>query len=299
MKWEKLNIFLLESRLQRKKIIMVKFCSLYSGSTGNSLFIESNNAKILIDAGVSAKKVVDGLSSIGSNIEDIDAVLVTHEHSDHVQSLGTISKKYNIPVFANRHTWDAMPNQSDKIDACNVKYFNNDEDFEIGDFVIHPFSIPHDAANPCGFNFLCDNEKFSIATDLGHMTNSIIECLEGSSFLLLEANYEPEVLKCSKYPYILKNRIAGPNGHLSNNLAGKTIAHLINCGLNSVFLGHLSKENNFPELALQTVLSELSVYNYSKDDVCINVAKRNSPSEAFCIGNSKICYNHAEVSSCF
>lgn len=130
-------------------LIMLKFCSLYSGSTGNSLFVESNNAKILVDSGVSAKKIVDGLSSINVDINDIDAVLVTHEHSDHVQSLGTISKKYNIPVYANRKTWDSMKVQADKIDACNVKYFNNDEDFEINDFVIHPFSIPHDASDPC------------------------------------------------------------------------------------------------------------------------------------------------------
>ena len=113
------------------------------------------------------------------------------------------------------------------------------------------------------------------------MTNNIIGCLEGSSFLCLEANYDPEVLKCSKYPYILKTRIAGPNGHLSNSLAGKTISHLINCGLETVTLGHLSKENNFPELALNTVYEELSVSNYSKDDVSISVAKRDMPSGFF------------------
>lgn len=257
---------------------MLKFCSLYSGSTGNSLFVESDNAKILVDSGVSAKKVVDGLNSIGVDICDVDAILVTHEHSDHVQSLGTISKKFNIPVYANKKTWDAMPQQMDKMSSCNIKYFNNNENFEIGDFVIHPFDIPHDAANPCGFNFLCNNEKFSIATDLGHMTSGIMDSLEGSKFLCLEANYDPEVLKCSRYPYLLKTRIAGPNGHLSNNLAGKTIAHLINCGLENVTLGHLSKENNFPELAYNTVLEELSMSNYSKDSVVLSVANRDCPS---------------------
>lgn len=265
---------------------MLKFCSLYSGSTGNSLFVESDNAKFLIDSGVSAKKVVDGLNSIGVDIGDVDGILVTHEHSDHVQSLGTISKKFNIPVYANKETWDAMPNQKDKIDESNIKFFNNNEKFEIGDFVVNPFSIPHDAANPCGFNFLCGKEKFSIATDLGHMTNSIMEALEGSSFLMLEANYDPEVLKCSRYPYILKTRIAGPKGHLSNNLAGKTIAHLINCGLENVTLGHLSKENNFPELAYNTVLEELAISNYSKDAVGLSVANRDMPSEIIQIGKS-------------
>lgn len=262
---------------------MLKFCSLYSGSTGNSLFVESDNSKLLIDSGVSAKKIEDGLNAIGVNITDIDAILVTHEHSDHVQSLGTVSKKFNIPVYANRETWDAMPNQKDKIDANNIKYYNANENFEVGDFVIHPFSIPHDAANPCGFNFFCNNKKFSIATDLGHMTSNIMDCLEGSSFLCLEANYDPEVLKCSKYPYILKTRIAGPNGHLSNNLAGKTIAHLINCGLENVILGHLSKENNFPELALSTVLEELAINNYNSDSVGLSVASRDIPGKGVAI----------------
>lgn len=258
---------------------MLKFCSLYSGSTGNSLFLESSNSKILIDSGVSAKKIFDGLSSINVDINDIDAILVTHEHSDHVQSLGTISKKFDIPVYATHKTWDAMPGQRDKISSSNIKYFNANEDFEIGDFKIHSFLIPHDAAEPCGFNFLCDDKKLSIATDLGHVTNSIMDALNGSNFLMLEANYDPEVLKCSRYPYLLKTRIAGPNGHLPNNLAGKTIAHLINSGLENVTLGHLSKENNFPELAYNTVVEELRFNNCSQDSISLNVANRDHPTD--------------------
>ena len=134
---------------------MLKFFSLYSGSTGNSLLLKSDNCNILIDSGVSAKKVVDALDKIGTNPCDINAILVTHEHSDHVQSLGTISKKYNIPVYSNTKTWDAMKTQKDKISSSNIKYFTSNEDFEIEDILIHPFSIPHDAADPCGFNFYC------------------------------------------------------------------------------------------------------------------------------------------------
>lgn len=258
---------------------MLNFCSLYSGSTGNSLFVETDNCKLLVDAGVSAKKIVDGLSLINVDISSIDAILVTHEHTDHIQSLGTLSKKFDIPVYANTKTWDSMSTQKDKIDDNNIKYFNNNEDFEIGDLIVHPFDIPHDAASPCGFNFLHGKEKISVATDLGHMTTKIIDCLEGSKFLMLEANYDPEVLKCSKYPYLLKNRIAGPNGHLSNNLAGKTVSHLINSGLKTVILGHLSKENNFPELAYSTVLEELAINNYSENIVDLSVASRFEPSK--------------------
>ena len=236
---------------------MLNFCSLYSGSSGNCLFVENNSTKILVDCGVSGKKVCEGLESIDKKIEDIDAIIVTHEHSDHVQSLGLISKKYNIPVYANTETWQAMPTQSQKILENNKKTFNNDNDFEIGNLLIHPFSTPHDAANPCGFNIYSGKRKISIATDLGHMDNVILENLKGSSFILLESNYDPEILKVSKYPYILKQRIAGPNGHLSNSTAGKTIGCLIQNDLKTVMLGHLSKENNFPELAYQTVVEEL------------------------------------------
>lgn len=263
---------------------MLNFCSLYSGSSGNSLFVGSQNANILVDAGVSAKKIVEGLNSINIDVSNIDAILVTHEHSDHIQGLGTLSKKYNIPVYANKKTWDAMSNKKDKICDCNMNFFNNNEDFEIADLIIHPFDIPHDAANPCGFNFTCNNDKLSIATDLGHMTTSIIDCLENSKFLMLEANYDPEVLKCSKYPFLLKNRISGPNGHLSNSLAGKAICHLIKSGLETVTLGHLSKESNFPELAYSTVLEELAINNYTCNDITLSVADRNAPGQMVKIG---------------
>ena len=258
---------------------MLNFCSLYSGSSGNCLFVENNSTKILVDCGVSGKKVCEGLESIDKKIEDIDAIKVTHEHSDHVQSLGLISQKYNIPVYANTETWQAMPTQSQKILENNKKTFNNDNDFEIGNLLIHPFSTPHDAANPCGFNIYSGKRKISIATDLGHMDNVILENLKGSSFILLESNYDPEILKVSKYPYILKQRIAGPNGHLSNSTAGKTIGCLIQNDLKTVMLGHLSKENNFPELAYQTVVEELIGQNIDTNEISLSVANRNNPTK--------------------
>ena len=258
---------------------MLKFCSLYSGSTGNSSYVESSAAKILIDAGVSAKKIVTALESININITDIDAIIVTHEHSDHTQGLGTLSKKYSIPVYANIETWNAMPNQKEKISACNQKSFNITKPFFINDLLVEPFSIPHDAANPCGFNIYNENKKISIATDLGHISKEVINSLENSSFLLLESNYDPNILKYSSYPYTLKSRISGPTGHLSNNLAGKTISHLIQFGLKNVMLGHLSKENNFPELAYKTVLEELSLNNYDEASISLIVANRTSPSK--------------------
>lgn len=261
----------------------MKFCSLYSGSTGNCLYVSSEKTKILIDAGVSMKKIEQALISLGENIEEINAILVTHEHSDHIKSIGSLSKKYNIPVYANEETWNAMPEQLNKINIENKKIFVPNKNFDILDFKISPFSIPHDAANPCGFNIYNQDSKISIATDLGFVDDKIFSNLKNSSFIMLESNYDPEVLKISSYPYKLKSRISGPSGHLSNQTAGKTISALYQTGLKEVMLGHLSKENNFPELAYQTVLNELLDNQITERDIILNVASRNEPSKMIII----------------
>lgn len=258
---------------------MLNFCSLYSGSSGNSLFVESKNTKILIDAGVSSKKIEFALECLNIDPNTIDALLVSHEHIDHVRSLGTFSKKFNLSVYVDQKTLDAMPVQRDKIDSKNIKTFNINDHFFIGDLDIHPFSIPHDAINPCGFNIYNGDKKISVATDIGHMTNDIIKKLEESSFIMLESNYDPEVLKCSSYPFHLKSRIAGPIGHLSNQMAGKTISHLVKSGLKTAMLGHLSKESNFPELAYRTVVDELISNNCNENDLSLSVASRDEHSK--------------------
>ena len=256
---------------------MFNFCSLYSGSSGNSLFVESENTKLLVDAGVSSKKIEEALGNLEIDPTSIDGILITHEHSDHVQGLGTLAKKFNLPVFVNEKTLDAMPKQKEKISEKDIKLFNINEKFEIGDLKVKPFSIPHDAANPCGFNIFKDDKKISIATDIGHMTNGILKNLEDSIFIMLESNYDPEVLKYSKYPYQLKTRIAGPDGHLSNELAGKTISYLLNSGLKQAVLGHLSKQSNFPELAYKTVIDEIMCTKYDENSLKLSVASRDIP----------------------
>ena len=258
---------------------MFNFCSLYSGSSGNSLFVETPNTRLLVDAGVSSKKIETALKSIDIDPSTIDGILVTHEHSDHVQGLGTLSRKFDLPVFVNQETLDAMPKQKDKIPEKNIKTFKVNDKFSINDLDIKSFSIPHDAANPCGFSIFKDDKKISIATDIGHMTNSIVKNLEESLFVMLESNYDPEVLKCSSYPFNLKTRIAGPTGHLSNEMAGKTISYLLKSGLKKAMLGHLSKESNFPELAYQTVLDELISNNYDENSLSVLVASRDTHSK--------------------
>ena len=196
-----------------------------------------------------------------------------------IKSLGLISKKYNIPVYANLETWAAMPEQKLKIDDENQLLFENNKDFEIGNLLIHPFSTPHDAANPCGFSIFNGNSKISVATDLGHVTKRVYDNLKESKFALIEANYSPEVLQMSKYPFMLKKRISGPNGHLSNNTSGELIGKLVKEDLKQVMLGHLSKENNFPELAYQTVAEELMNQNVDMKAIKLDVASRDNPSK--------------------
>jgi len=258
---------------------MFNFCSLYSGSSGNCLFLETATTKILIDSGVSCKKIETALSSLNIDPNNINAILVTHEHSDHIKGLSTVSKKYDIPVFATKETFENMPNQTLKLNEKNIKTFNIDNSFSIGDIKILPFSIPHDAANPCGFNISNGNKTISIATDIGHMNNSILKKLEESNFVLLESNYDTNVLKCCTYPFYLKSRIASSTGHLSNDIAAKTISYLSKNGLKSAMLGHLSKESNLPELAYQTTLNELLAENFDENNFNLNIANRDFPSK--------------------
>jgi len=260
---------------------MLKCCSLYSGSSGNSFFVKSDCANLLIDAGVSCKKIETSIKSLGIELSDIDGILVTHEHIDHTKSLGMLASKYNIPIYINHKTWDALPKVKEKVSEEKVCFFDNDKSFEINDLKILPFSTPHDAADPCGFNIFKDNKKISIATDLGHVSNKIIKNLENSSLLMLEANYDPNILKYSSYPRMLKERIAGPNGHLENCTCGKLIAHLANTGLKNALLIHLSKENNFPELAYKTVSEELQKQNILENAISLEVAPRDNPSSLF------------------
>ena len=215
----------------------------------------------------------------GLNIDPrtLDGILITHEHSDHVQGLGTFAKKFNIPVFVNSKTLDNMPKQKEKLLQDSINNFEIGDHFEIKDLKIKSFSIPHDAINPCGFLINNNSKSIGIATDIGHMTTDILRELEPSDFVLLESNYDPEVLRCSPYPYTLKTRIAGPNGHLSNEHAGKTISCLLKNNLKQAMLGHLSKENNFPELAYKTVVEELISDNYNENSLQLSVASRDIP----------------------
>ena len=258
---------------------MVRFCSLFSGSSGNALFVCTDQTKLLIDAGMSAKRIINALCSIGETPDELSAILVTHEHSDHIKGAGIISRKFNTPVFANKNTWEAMEQHIGPVDVKNKVYFENGADFKIGDITIRAFCIPHDASDPVGFNFFVGDKKITTATDIGHMNKELLDNLEESDFLLIESNHDVEMLKVGPYPYHLKKRILGERGHLSNDMASKVVAYLAEKGTKKFMLGHLSKENNFPELAYQTVLNLLNEKNIAVGrDIHLDVVLRDTTS---------------------
>ena len=236
----------------------MKFCSLYSGSSGNSIFIGSEKAKILIDAGLPGKKIDEALKQIGQNPSDIDGIFITHEHIDHIKGVGVLSRKYDIPIFANVKTWCAMKDKLGDIKDSNMKVFENDRSYSLGDLIIRPFSISHDASDAVGYNFYAENEKMSIATDIGMITDNIRRHLYKSKLVVLESNYDPNMLMMGSYPYSLKKRVMSDTGHLSNEDAAKFCIDLVKEGTERILLAHLSKENNFPELAYETSKSILA-----------------------------------------
>ncbi len=260
----------------------MRLCSLYSGSSGNSIYVGNDNTHLLVDVGVSGKKVEKGLNSIELSGNDIDGLLITHEHSDHIAGLGVISRKYHIPIYATRRTIEAIK-QYDKLGKIDEELYHEimpDTTFSIKNIVIEAGSTWHDAADPVCYNFIGDNKKVSIATDLGDYDDYIVDKICGSDILFIEANHDINMLQVGPYPYYLKQRILGNKGHLSNERAGMLIKKVLNDHLDAVILGHLSKENNYPDLAYETVKLELADNTYSNDvrDFNLQVAKRDDTS---------------------
>lgn len=234
----------------------MKFCPLFSGSSGNSIFVGENDTNILIDVGMPGRSIDNELGNLGINPKSIDAIFITHEHSDHIKGVGVLSRKYDIPIYAPSLTWKAMESKLGNIKGKNVKII--DERYtEVKNLVIENFPIPHDAACPRGYKVHGKNKKACIATDLGHFSDRVKEALYDSDIILLESNHDIEMVKFGPYPYQLKRRILSNVGHLSNEDCGKAIVDVLNGDHKTIYLGHLSKTNNYPELAYQTVLEVL------------------------------------------
>ncbi|GFP78221.1 MBL fold metallo-hydrolase [Clostridium fungisolvens] len=256
------------------------FCSLYSGSSGNSIFVRSDSGKVLIDAGLPGKKIDSALSEIGQNPSEIDGIFITHEHSDHIKGIGVLSRKYNIPIYANEATWNAMENQVGKIKEENIRIIDKRSTIEVKDLEIKCFNIPHDAAGPMGYTIRSKGRSVSVATDFGTFTEEIKENIKDSEVILLESNHDIQMLKYGPYPYPLKRRILSEIGHLSNEDCGKAIVDILRGDEpKKIILGHLSNTNNHPDLAFQTVLNVLNDNNIKDGkDVYLTLADRHKPS---------------------
>ena len=259
----------------------MKFCSLYSGSSGNSIFIASDNAKVLIDAGLAGKKIDEALKHIGEEASSIDGIFITHEHIDHIKGVGVLSRKYDIPIYANDNTWAVMEKNIGKIKEHNIRIMDRRSSIAIKDLEIRSFNIPHDAIAPVGYTVSSGGKNASVVTDFGVFTEEIRDNIIDSDIILLESNHDINMLRMGPYPYNLKLRVLGENGHLSNEDCGSAIVSLLkNDKKKQIVLGHLSGTNNHPDLAYQTVVDVLSANGIRPgDDVTLQLASRHNPSE--------------------
>ena len=260
----------------------MRICSIASGSSGNCTYIGTDNTHILVDAGVSCKKIVEGLNALSLSPKDLDGIFITHEHIDHIAGLGVLSRKYGVPIYGTPGTIEGIKKTSSlgKIDADFFRKVREDEKLNLKDIEVHPFKISHDAAQPVGYRVEQGNKKTAVATDMGYFDDYIVENLKGVNALVLEANHDVNMLQVGPYPYYLKQRILGNRGHLSNENSGRLLCNILHDDLKAVTLGHLSKENNLPELAYETVRMEITMQGkYKADDFPIYVAKRSEISE--------------------
>ena len=267
----------------------MRMMSIASGSSGNCIYVGDDNTHLIIDAGISKKRIEEGLNTIGLTLSDMSGILVTHEHSDHIGGLGVVLRKHNIPVFGTNGTIEEASKTKylDKVDMSLLNGIYADENYEIGSLKIHPFSISHDAKEPCGYrisNF--DGSKaVAIATDMGHYNDYIVDNLKDLDAILLEANHDIKMLQVGSYPYYLKQRILGNHGHLCNEMSGRLLDEILSDRLKKIYLGHLSKENNYPELAYESVRAEINLSDspFKADDFDIEVAWRDRVMECIAV----------------
>lgn len=261
----------------------MRLVSIASGSSGNCIYIGSDNTHILVDAGISNKRIEQGLNEIGLKGNDINAVVITHEHSDHTKGLGVLARKYGVPIYGTKETLEEIGEMKylgeyPRELFCPVR---PDVEFTVGDLNIQPFSIDHDAANPVAYRVNHGRRNVAVATDMGHYDQYVIDHLQGLDALLLESNHDVNMLETGPYPYYLKRRILGDHGHLSNENAGRLLNYVLHDHLKHILLGHLSKENNYEALAYETVRLEIDQGDtpYKASDFSIAVAKRDEMSQ--------------------
>lgn len=260
----------------------MQICSIASGSSGNCIYIGDGDSRILIDAGVSRKRIVEGLRSIHVEPESLDAIFVTHEHTDHIQGIPMMTKYFHIPIYGTAGTLDGIRNKDTKglVSMEHLYQIYPDQPVKIGRLEVMPFHMSHDAADPVCYTVTSSGHKVGMATDLGVYDEYTISHLKNSEVILLEANHDISMLEAGSYPYSLKCRILSERGHLSNEDSGNLLCRLLHDDLKYIFLAHLSKENNYPELAYEAVKcklwEELGMKELPFD---LSVARRDRPSK--------------------
>lgn len=253
---------------------------LSSGSKGNSTYIKAGKYSVLIDAGLSGKALERRMEALDLKIEDLNALLITHEHTDHIKGIGVLSRRYDIPIYANDGTWSAAEANLGKIKTKNCRVFT--EDFMVGDLKFSPYDISHDAAQPVGYVCQAGNKKIVLATDIGVINKNIITKIKGADFFVLESNHDLEMLMTGKYPYYLKNRIKGEEGHLSNDETAALLPSLIKDNFPTVVLAHLSQENNNSKVAYITVKNALKEADFKiGEDLRLGCASQSKPTPLF------------------
>lgn len=262
--------------------MQIKFVPIYSGSSGNCALFVTEGAKLLIDAGKPGSAIIDQLKRLRLDPSRLDGILVTHEHTDHAKGVGVLSRRYDIPVYATSATFSAMERSVGSIAPKNVRVINAGHEFSVGNICVCPHSVPHDAADPVGYVLRCCNRAVAQFTDLGHMPKEILETASDADLVVLESNHDIVMLKNGPYPAMLKNRILGRRGHLSNDTAAETAVSLARRGVSTIVLGHLSAQNNTETIAFQTVSTALTKEGVRiGDDLRLEVASREGPTVAY------------------
>ena len=247
-----------DDRVLETKDERLRFATLASGSSGNCTYVETDNQRILIDAGLSGKKIHELIKQIDRDLSKVDAILVTHEHKDHIHGVGVLSRKYNIPIYANRQTWLAMEKQIGAIALDNRKYIEPEQMMSMGDIDVLSFNVSHDAAQPQFYAFQKGDKQFVMLTDTGYVSNQLKSQLRNASAYLIESNHEIEMLRYGQYPWSLKQRILSDKGHLSNEAGTNAMIEMIGDQTKEIYLGHLSRDNNTKELAMSTMFNSMS-----------------------------------------
>ncbi|HEL2026596.1 TPA: MBL fold metallo-hydrolase [Streptococcus suis] len=231
---------------------------LASGSSGNCFYLETDKKKILVDAGLSGKKITSLLAEIDRKPEDIDAILVTHEHSDHIHGIGVLARKYGMDIYANELTWQAMESKLGKIDVAQKHIFELGAMKTFGDLDIESFGVSHDAVCPQFYRFMKDDKSFVMLTDTGYVSDRMVGIVENADAYLIESNHDIEILRSGSYSWNLKQRILSDKGHLCNEEGADAMIRSLGNRTKKIYLGHLSKENNIKELAHMTMVNQLA-----------------------------------------